>query len=241
MQIQVFDTEQQIAFAVSAILLTQIREKPQSVLGFATGSSPVATYQKLIEAHENDGADFSKVITFNLDEYCDLAQSDPHSYYSFMREQLFEKAGFDYSRVHFLTADTADHESVCRAYRAEIERCGGIDIQLLGIGRNGHIGFNEPADDFPVITHVVDLTESTINANSRLFDSIDEVPRQAYTMGIGTIMKAREILLVVNGEGKAEIVRDVLTGPVTPRVPASALQLHPKVTVVLDKEAAKLL
>ena len=125
MQIRIFDTTQQIASAVSEILLRQVREKPQSVLGFATGSSPVETYQKLIEAHENEGVDFSGVTTFNLDEYCGLPQSDPHSYFSFMREQLFEKAGFDYRRVHFLTADTADHESVCCAYRAEIERCKG--------------------------------------------------------------------------------------------------------------------
>lgn len=240
MQIQVFDTTRQIASAVSAILLKQIREKPQSVLGFATGSSPVATYQKLIEAHENDGADFSKVTTFNLDEYCDLAQSDPHSYYSFMREQLFEKAGFDYSRVHFLTADTADHESVCRAYRAEIERCGGIDIQLLGIGRNGHIGFNEPSDRFSDGPFMVELAPSTLEANARFFET-GKPPRYALTMGIGDIMAAKKILLIATGESKANAIRAMVKGDVTPQCPASVLQTHPDVTVFLDRASARLL
>lgn len=240
MQIQVFDTTQQIASAVSAIILKQIREHPQSVLGFATGSSPVETYRKLIEAHVQGNADFSRVTTFNLDEYCALPQNDPHSYFSFMREQLFDKAGFDYSRVHFLTADTQDHESVCRAYRDEIAQCGGIDIQLLGIGRNGHIGFNEPSDRFSDGPFMVKLAQSTLDANARFFEN-GTPPHYALTMGIGDILAAKKILLIATGESKANAVYAMVRGEVTPRCPASVLQTHPDVTVFLDRDSARLL
>ena len=240
MQIEIFDTTQQIAAAVSAILLKQVRENPQSVLGFATGSSPVETYQKLIAAHAAGDADFSQVTTFNLDEYCALPQTDPHSYFSFMREQLFDKAGFDYSRVHFLTADTQDYESVCRAYREEIRRCGGIDIQLLGIGRNGHIGFNEPSDSFSDGPFMVELSQSTLDANARFFEN-GTPPRYALTMGIGDILAAKKILLIATGDSKADAVYAMVRGEVTPQCPASVLQTHPDVTVFLDRASARLL
>ena len=155
-----------------------------------------------------------------------------------MQDNLFDHVDIDVEKTHVPDGSMDDAQAACDAYEQAIAQAGGIDLQLLGLGHNGHIGFNEPCDSFPVTTHCVELTESTIQANSRLFDSADEVPREAYTMGIGTIMKARKILLVVNGAGKAEIVRDVLRGPVVPQVPASILQLHPDVTVVLDKEAA---
>ena len=155
-----------------------------------------------------------------------------------MQKHLFSKINVRPENTHVPNGANPDAQAACDAYEASILLAGGVDLQLLGLGHNGHIGFNEPCDFFPVTTHCVELTESTIQANSRLFDSADEVPREAYTMGIGTIMKARKILLVVNGAGKAEIVRDVLCGPVVPQVPASILQLHPDVTVVLDKEAA---
>lgn len=240
LQIEIFDTTQQIASAVSAILLQQIQEKPESVLGFATGSSPVETYQKLIEAHKNGKADFSRVTTFNLDEYCALSQDDPHSYYAFMREQLFEPAGFHYDRVHFLSGDAPNHEDICSAYRADIARCGGIDIQLLGIGRNGHIGFNEPSDRFSDGPFMVELTQSTLEANARFFENGTQ-PRYALTMGIGDIMAAKKILLIATGESKAQAVRAMVKGEVTPQCPASVLQTHPDTTVFLDKESASLL
>ena len=241
MNVFVTDSYEEMSRAAADVIATLVAEKPDCVLGLATGSTPIGLYAELVKDYEAGKISFAKVKSFNLDEYRGLPGDHDQSYRYFMNTNLFDHVDIDKAQTHVPDGTNPDAEAEGLAYEAAIEEAGGVDLQLLGLGHNGHIGFNEPADDFPVITHVVDLTESTINANSRLFDSIDEVPRQAYTMGIGTIMKAREILLVVNGEGKAEIVRDVLAGPVTPRVPASALQLHPKVTVVLDKEAAKLL
>ena len=181
---------------------------------------------------------FANAQSFNLDEYRGLPGTHDQSYRYFMQDNLFDHVDIDVEKTHVPDGSMEDAQAACDAYEQAIAQAGGVDLQLLGLGHNGHIGFNEPCDSFPVTTHCVELTESTIQANSRLFDSADEVPREAYTMGIGTIMKARKILLVVNGAGKAEIVRDVLRGPVVPQVPASILQLHPDVTVVLDKEAA---
>ena len=158
-----------------------------------------------------------------------------------MQQNLFDHVNVDVARTHVPDGSNPDADAACAAYEEAIAQAGGVDLQLLGLGHNGHIGFNEPCDCFPVDTHVVELTESTIQANSRLFDSIDEVPREAYTMGIGTIMRAAKVLVVANGEGKAQIVRDAFFGPVTPQVPASVLQLHPDVTVIVDKEAGALL
>ena len=220
------------------IISAQIILKPESVLGLATGSSPIGTYKQLIEWYNKGDLDFSQIRSINLDEYKGLPADNDQSYAYFMRHNLFDHVNIKSVNTFIPNGMEADVEKECSRYNAIIRSMGGIDLQLLGIGNNGHIGFNEPSDSFAKETHCVDLTESTINANSRLFDSADEVPREAYTMGIGTIMKARKILLVVNGAGKAEIVRDVLRGPVVPQVPASILQLHPDVTVVLDKEAA---
>ncbi|HIT51534.1 MAG TPA: glucosamine-6-phosphate deaminase, partial [Candidatus Aveggerthella excrementigallinarum] len=169
-----------------------------------------------------------------------LSGDHDQSYRYFMNKHLFDRVNIDKDRTHVPDGSNPDADAACAAYEEAIQQAGGVDLQLLGLGHNGHIGFNEPADVFPKMTNCVDLTESTITANSRLFDSIDDVPRQAYTMGIGTIMRARKVLVVANGEGKARIVRDAFFGDVTPRVPASILQFHPDVTVIVDAEAGAL-
>ena len=237
---RVYRTEdyQSMSRQAANILSAQVILKPNCVLGLATGSTPIGMYQQLINWYEKGDVDFSQVRTVNLDEYLGLAPTHDQSYRYFMQDNLFDHVDIDVEKTHVPDGSMEDAQAACDAYEQAIAQAGGVDLQLLGLGHNGHIGFNEPCDSFPVTTHCVELTESTIQANSRLFDSADEVPREAYTMGIGTIMKARKILLVVNGAGKAEIVRDVLRGPVIPQVPASILQLHPDVTVVLDKEAA---
>ena len=224
--------------AAARLIAAQITLKPDCVLGLATGSTPIGLYRCLVEDYEAGALSFKDVTSFNLDEYRGLDPQHDQSYRYFMQDNLFDHVDIDVEKTHVPDGSMEDAQAACDAYEHAIAQAGGVDLQLLGLGHNGHIGFNEPCDSFPVTTHCVELTESTIQANSRLFDSADEVPREAYTMGIGTIMKARKILLVVNGAGKAEIVRDVLRGPVVPQVPASILQLHPDVTVVLDKEAA---
>lgn len=219
------------------LIANQMKEKPNSVLGLATGSSPIGTYQELIEKNKKGEIDFSQITTVNLDEYRGLPRSNDQSYYYFMNDQLFNHVNIDKARTHVPNGEVEDAEEECGRYEALIDSLGGVDLQLLGLGHNGHIGFNEPADAFAKVTNCVDLKESTIEANARFFASIDDVPRQAYTMGIGTIMKAKKIVVVVNGTGKASIVKNAFTGPVTPQVPASILQFHPDVTVVCDAEA----
>ena len=214
-----------------------LKAKPDCVLGLATGSTPIGLYAQLVKDCAAGDISFADATTFNLDEYRGLAPDHNQSYRYFMQDNLFDHVDIDVSRTHVPDGANPDAQAACDAYEASIDAAGGIDLQLLGLGHNGHIGFNEPMDSFPVTTHVVGLTESTINANSRLFDSIDEVPREAYTMGVGTIMKARSILVVASGADKAQIVHDAFFGPVTPQVPASVLQLHPDVTVIADAEA----
>ena len=223
------------------IISAQVIMKPDCVLGLATGGTPVGTYAQLVDWYNKGDLDFSEVTTVNLDEYRGLPKEHPQSYWYFMNENLFSKVNIDPAKTNLPDGTNLDTAAECARYNGIIHKLGGIDLQLLGLGHNGHIGFNEPCDEFPVRTHVVELTESTINANSRLFESIDQVPREAYTMGIGTIMKARAILVVASGVDKAQIVRDAFFGPVTPQVPASVLQLHPNVTVVVDAEAGSLL
>lgn len=213
----------------------QVMLKPRCVLGLATGSSPIGTYAKLVEAYRAGRLDFSQVRTVNLDEYCGLAGDNPQSYRYFMNHHLFSQVNIPQENTYLPNGTASDMEEESRRYEALVEELGGADLQLLGIGHNGHIGFNEPADCFPAEVHPVALTESTIQANSRLFDRIEDVPTQAITMGIGTIMKARRILLIA-GADKKEIVEKALTGKVTPLVPASVLQLHRDVTVITCKE-----
>ena len=222
------------------IISAQIIMKPDCVLGLATGSTPVGTYRQLIEWYEKGDLDFSRVSTVNLDEYRGLTHIDPQSYYYFMQENLFDHVNIDKTATHVPDGTNPDAADACVKHEQIIKSLGGIDLQLLGLGNNGHIGFNEPGAAFEKETHLVDLAESTIRANARFFTSIDEVPKQAYTMGIRTIMQAKKILVVVSGESKADIVSRAFFGPVTPEVPASILQMHPDVTVVCDEAALSL-
>ncbi len=224
--------------AAADIIAAQVAEKPNCVLGLATGSTPIGAYDELVAKVGRGEISFKDVTTFNLDEYAGLDGGHDQSYRWFMNHHLFDRVDIDKSRTHVPSGNSHDPEKMCENYEAAIEAVGGVDLQLLGLGHNGHIGFNEPCDEFPVTTHYVELTKSTIEANSRLFDSIDDVPTAAYTMGIGTIMKAKKVVLMATGAGKAEIVAKAFAGDVTPQVPASILQSHPDVVIVLDKEAA---
>lgn len=188
------------------LISAQILLKPDCVLGLATGSTPIGIYDQLVEWYKKGDLDFSTVKTVNLDEYKGLTRDNEQSYYYFMHHHLFDRVNIDEENTHVPNGKVENGDEECLRYEALIKSMGGVDLQLLGLGRNGHIGFNEPAADFPKITHCVDLTESTIEANKRFFASADEVPRQAYTMGIGTIMKADKILVVANGEDKADAV-----------------------------------
>lgn len=221
----------------AGVISAQVILKPGCVLGLATGSTPIGAYKQLIEWYKKGDLDFSGIKSVNLDEYRGLKRDNDQSYYYFMYNNLFRHININMEHTNVPDGTQPDSEKECARYEKVIEAYGGIDLQLLGLGHNGHIGFNEPAADFSKITHCVDLTESTIEANKRFFASADDVPRQAYTMGIGTIMKARRILLVVSGADKAGILHDVLCGPVTPDVPASILQLHNDVVVVADEAA----
>lgn len=223
------------------IISSQIITKPNCVLGLATGSSPVGTYAQLVEWYKKGDLDFSQVSTVNLDEYRGLDHDNDQSYYYFMMNNLFKHVNIDLSRTHVPDGTESDPEKACLDYEEIVKSYGGADLQLLGLGHNGHIGFNEPSDEFPKCTHCVDLTESTIKANARFFEKIEDVPTQAYTMGIGTIMSAKKILLIASGKDKAEAAKKAFFGPVQPQMPASILQLHPDVTVVLDEDAASLL
>ena len=219
------------------ILSAQIILKPDSVLGLATGSTPVGTYEQLIDWYKKGDIDFSQVKTVNLDEYRGLTRENTQSYYYFMHKHLFNHVNISVNNTHIPDGTALDAQKECNRYEELINSLGHIDIQLLGLGHNGHIGFNEPASSFSQKTHCVNLTESTINANRRFFTSAEDVPKQAYIMGIGTIMKARKILLIVNGEDKADIVAESFLGPVTPKIPASILQLHNDVIIVGDSAA----
>lgn len=219
------------------IIAAQVVMKPDCVLGLATGSSPVGAYEKLVEWYEAGDLDFSEVTTVNLDEYRGLPRENEQSYGYFMQKHLFGKVNIDRSRTFLPDGTASDSEKECRRYDEIIRSAGGVDLQLLGMGHNGHIGFNEPGSHFEKGTHCVDLAESTIRANRRFFASMEEVPRQAYTMGIGTILSARRILLIVSGKEKAEILNRALFGSVTSKVPASILQFHGDVTVVADEAA----
>ncbi len=223
------------------IIAAQIIMKPDCVLGLATGSTPIGTYKELIDAYNNGDLDFSKVTSINLDEYKGLSADNDQSYRYFMNTNLFNHVNIDKANTYVPDGLEPDSKKACDDYNNIIATMGPVDLQLLGLGHNGHIGFNEPSDIFEKETHCVDLTESTIEANKRFFASEADVPRQAYTMGIGNIMSADKVLLIVNGKGKAEILKKVLYGPVTPEVPASILQLHKNVIVVADEEAASLL
>lgn len=219
------------------LISAQIIMKPDCVLGLATGSSPIGTYKQLIEWYNKGDLDFAQVTSVNLDEYRGLPRDNDQSYYYFMQENLFKHVNIAPAHTFVPDGTIEDAEEACHSYNEIIRSVGGIDLQLLGLGRNGHIGFNEPDEAFAKETHCVNLTQSTIDANARFFASRDDVPTQAYTMGIKTIMSAKKILVVASGEDKADAVQKAFFGPITPHVPGSVLQLHPDVTLVADEAA----
>ncbi|WP_312642894.1 glucosamine-6-phosphate deaminase [Hydrogenoanaerobacterium sp.] len=227
------DMSRKAANVVSATVIL----RPNCVLGLATGSTPVGMYKQLIAWYEKGDLDFKAVKSINLDEYVGLDAYNDQGYRYFMNENLFNHVNIDKSNTSVPNGMAADVEQECRRYDKHIADLGGVDLQVLGIGNNGHIGFNEPDEAFEQQTHLVDLAQKTIDANSRFFASIDDVPKQAITMGIKSIMQAKAIILLASGEGKADIMETALFGPITPKVPASILQLHPNLTVVADEAA----
>lgn len=239
MQIYIKDSYEAISEKAAQIVAAQMILKEDSILGLATGSTPEGMYARLVEMYQEGKIDFSEITSFNLDEYYQLDPENDQSYAYYMNKHLFSKVNMNVDRIHIPSGVTDDVEAVCKAYDENIVAHGNIDIQVLGIGNNGHIGFNEPDLRFEAGTHLVELDEDTIEANARFFDSKEDVPKKAISMGIRNIMHAKKILLIANGEKKAEILAQMLFGDVTPNVPASILQLHNDVTVILDKEAAK--
>ena len=223
------------------IIASQIILKPDCILGLATGSTPEGLYANLVEKNKCGDIDFSKVTTVNLDEYVGLSTDHEQSYRYFMNHNLFNHVNIDATRTFLPNGMAEDIDAECKRYDAMLAQLGGADIQLLGIGHNGHVAFNEPDDAFEPATHKVALSQSTIEANSRFFDSMDAVPKFAVTMGIGGIMSAKTLLLVASGKDKAEAVKAAVTGPVTPQVPASILQFHPNAIIVADEDALSLL
>ncbi len=218
-----------------------VRKKPDCTLGFATGSTPLGLYRELIRLHQEEGLDFSKVTTFNLDEYVGLPPVHPQSYHYFMWEHLFRHINIDPGRVHIPLGIVEDIEAFCEWYEQKIAACGGIDLQILGIGTNGHIGFNEPGSSLGSRTRIKTLSEKTRKDNARFFHKLEEVPKYALTMGVGTIMEARRLLLLASGAHKAAAIRATVEGPITAKYPATMVQMHRFATVLIDREAASAL
>lgn len=238
MRILVCENYDEMSKKAAQMIAGQVNLKPNSVLGLATGSTPIGMYKELIKMYNDNLLDFSEVLTFNLDEYYQLPKENNQSYDYFMKENLFNFINIKPENRHIPNGMTKNIEEECKSYERSIEESGGIDIQVLGIGHNAHIGFNEPANKFEAGTHLVNLKESTIEANARFFENIDDVPKQAVTMGIGSILKSKKIILMASGEGKAEAIYKTVYGDVTPEVPASILQFHRDVVLILDKAAA---
>ncbi|MDR2881728.1 MAG: glucosamine-6-phosphate deaminase [Azoarcus sp.] len=241
MKVHIYRDKAQAGQASALLLAAKIIENPDCVLGMATGSTPLPTYESLVELYNQGIIDFGRVRTFNLDEYVGISRSHEQSYFRFMFDNLFSKINIKPENVAVPNPVSANLQDDCLSYDAAIKAAGGIDIQVLGIGNNGHIAFNEPGRTFTFATHIVELTENTIEANKRFFSSIDDVPKRAITMGIGSIMQAKEIVMIATGEAKAEAVKAMIDGQIDPQCPASILQLHPAVTVFLDEGAAALL
>ena len=240
MKVIITENYAEMSQKAAEIIMEIVKNNPKAVLGLATGSSPIGTYQLLAKDCKENGTSYSQVSTVNLDEYVGLTADHDQSYAYFMRDNLFNHIDIDLANTNLPSGVAADLAAECDRYNALLENYKQ-DVQVLGLGSNGHIGFNEPGTPFDSVTHLVDLTENTIKDNSRLFASIDEVPRQALSMGIKNILNAKSILVVVSGKNKAEAVRGMVKGEITPELPASVLQLHPFVTVICDKDAASLL
>lgn len=238
MRVVVLPTADDVSRRAAEVIIGSVNKKLNAVLGLATGGTPLGTYRELIQAHRAGKVSFAKVTTFNLDEYVGLGPEHPQSYRSFMRENLFSQTDFDETKCHVPDGLARDYEEYCESYERQIREAGGIDLQLLGIGTDGHIAFNEPGSSLASRMRLKALTNETRKDNARFFAAGEEVPYLAVTMGVGTILEARQILLLATGANKANAVRAFIEGPVTAQVTASALQMHPHVTVVLDESAA---
>ncbi|HWR39805.1 MAG TPA: glucosamine-6-phosphate deaminase [Patescibacteria group bacterium] len=241
MRIVIVKSYEEMSSRAARIVAGQIYLKPDSVLGLATGSTPLLMYQELIRVHKEIGLDFSEATTFNLDEYLDLEPDNPHSYHYYMFQNFFNHINIRRENIHIPCGQPDDIARECERYDAQIHQVGGIDLQILGIGSNGHIGFNEPDIKFEATTHKVKLDEETIAANSRFFSTTAEVPRYAISMGIKTIMHAKKVLLLANGTAKAEAIYRTIYDGITPEIPASILQLHQDVSIIVEEKAARLL
>ena len=238
MEVIVKNTYEEMSKLAAEMIAKVVRAKPNAVLGLATGSTPVGTYKELIRMHKQEGLDFSQVTSFNLDEYVNVPPTHDQSYRYFMNDNLFNHINIDKKKTHVPDGMAKDIPAFCKWYEEQILRAGGIDMQLLGIGGNGHIAFNEPGSSLGSRTRVKTLDAKTIKDNARFFKSIEEVPKYAITMGIGTIMEARMLILLANKENKADAISKTVEGPITAMVPASVVQLHPKAVIITDKAAA---
>ena len=241
MELIVVKNYEEMSKKAASIISSQVVIEPNSVLGLATGDTPLGMYKELIKKYKENEVDFSKVKTFNLDEYYGLERDNIQSYYFYMINNFFEFINIDSNNINIPNGTSNDIEEDCLNYERKIKEAGGIDIQVLGIGVNGHIGFNEPNVNFEAQTHLVNLNENTIKSNARFFNSIDEVPKKAISMGIKTILQSKKIILLASGESKAEAVYNTVNGKISPEIPSSILQLHQNVTIILDESAAKLL
>jgi len=228
----------QMSRVAARLVARVLNAKPDAVLGLATGSTPLGLYKELVRMHRDEGLDFSQVTTFNLDEYVGLTRDHEQSYHYFMHENLFKYINIPKQNIHIPSGTTENYAAFCSWYENRIVECGGVDLQILGIGSDGHIAFNEPSSSLGSRTRIKTLAKQTIDDNARFFDSAEDVPIYAITMGVGTIMEARKLILMANGSSKAEAVAEAIEGPVTSMITASALQMHPDATCVLDKEAA---
>lgn len=237
MTVKIFNSADEIAIFASEQIVNLINSKSGAILGLATGASPVPTYKAIIDAYNKGNVSFKNVSTYNLDEYCELPKNDKNSYYTFMNENLFNYVDIDKNNTHIPDGNAADINAECKSYDSMIEKIGGVDLQVLGIGTNGHIGFNEPAKSFSDGTFKVKLTDSTIKSNSIYFTE-NPMPHYAVTMGIKTIMKAKQIILIATGESKADAILKMIKGDVSPACPASILQTHSNVLILVDKAAA---
>lgn len=242
MRVIIMNDAVEISHEAAAIIVNQVNKNRGSVIGFATGASPVETYKRIIEKYENGEVTLKHITTFNLDEYVGLSKENVNSYHYFMYDNLFGKTDINPEKVNFLSGLAENLEAECERYYEKIKQCGGIDLQILGIGTNGHIGFNEPGDKFADRPFAVKLTQSTIESNRKYFEAVgDTMPEYALTMGIGDIMRSRKIILIATGASKAKAIKQLVEGEVSPSCPATILQLHADVTVLLDKDAASLL
>jgi len=239
MRVIIVKDYQEVSRRAAKVVANRMRKKPDLVLGLATGSTPVAIYTELIRIHKEEGLDFSRVRSFNLDEYCGLSPDHPQSYHYFMHDKLFNHINIRPENIYIPRGDVKNADTFCEWYEKKIKEEGGIDLQILGIGRDGHIGFNEPGSSLGSRTRIKTLTEETIEDNARFFEKKEEVPRYAITMGLGTISEAKECLLLASGTNKAEAIQKCIEGPISAEITASLLQLHPRAMIIVDEKAAQ--